>query len=322
MSSLLHEGLLQPFQNRPALAAQLLADAFAVKLPAWQRAVLADTKLTDPVPTEYQADAVIVLFDRSEPATPPRQRRTPRNPDPAAGTPVRAIVVEAQLQYEPRKSYSWPAYVANQRARLECPTTLMVVCPDPREASLCARPIHTGHPDWILRPLVMGPNQIPVITNPEIARHDPDLSVLSALAHAGTHPRRRQVLEAFATALQDVESDLASIYHELVYAALPVVGRRFLEELMRTLTLENLPLVSPFARSYAAQGRAEGLSEGRAQGLAEGRAEAVLAMLDARGIDVPDEVLERITGCADLNQLDAWIRLAATVDSIGELFVD
>jgi hypothetical protein len=87
---------------------------------------------------------------------------------------------------------------------------------------------------------------------------------------------------------------------------------------MRTITIENLPLVSPLARTYAAKGHAEG----HAEGVVEGRAEAVLAFLDARGIEVPDPLRDRITTCNDLHQLDVWIRRAATVASIDDLFAD
>ncbi|MGQ0779012.1 MAG: hypothetical protein ACT4NY_32135, partial [Pseudonocardiales bacterium] len=57
-----------------------------------------------------------------------------------------------------------------------------------------------------------------------------------------------------------------------------------------------------------------------AKGEAKGEAKAVLAVLDARGIDVPEDVRTRITGCSDLGQLDAWVRRAATADSVKDLF--
>jgi hypothetical protein len=46
----------------------------------------------------------------------------------------------------------------------------------------------------------------------------------------------------------------------------------------------------------------------------------VLAVLDARGVEVPDEAREKIAGCADLDQLDTWARRAATADKVNELF--
>lgn len=70
---------------------------------------------------------------------------------------------------------------------------------------------------------------------------------------------------------------------------------------------------SDFVRRFIFQGRAEGK--------AEGEAAAVLAVLDARGIEVPDDARARIIECSDLDQLDAWVRRAVTVASIHDLFV-
>jgi len=69
---------------------------------------------------------------------------------------------------------------------------------------------------------------------------------------------------------------------------------------------------SDFARRYFGQGKAEGMAEGKAEGMAEGKAEAVLAVLAARRIAVPDEVRARITTCADLALLDRWLARAVT----------
>jgi 3-methyladenine DNA glycosylase AlkC len=60
---------------------------------------------------------------------------------------------------------------------------------------------------------------------------------------------------------------------------------------------------SDFARRYFSQGEAE----------------AVLTILDARGIAVPDEIRANIAKCTDLDQLGRWIRRAATADKIQDL---
>src|SRR5262249_20962676 len=104
---------------------------------------------------------------------------------------------------------------------------------------------------------------------------------------------------------------------DVVFAALPAAARSYLEALMATRTYEYQ---SDFVRRYVFQGRAEGRVEGRAEGEAKGRAKAVLMVLDARGVDVPDDARARITECSDLDQLDIWVRRAATVDSINDLF--
>ena len=65
---------------------------------------------------------------------------------------------------------------------------------------------------------------------------------------------------------------------------------------------------SDFARRYYGQGRAEG------------EARALLGFLDARGISVPDAARERIMRCTDLEQLEIWVRRAATISTVDELF--
>jgi hypothetical protein len=68
---------------------------------------------------------------------------------------------------------------------------------------------------------------------------------------------------------------------------------------------------SNFARRY--------YTEGRTEGRAEGIAMAVLEILRARGIPVPDDLQTRITTCTDLHQLGTWIQQAATATTIHDL---
>jgi hypothetical protein len=56
-----------------------------------------------------------------------------------------------------------------------------------------------------------------------------------------------------------------------------------------------------------------------AKGKAEGKAEDVLAILDARNIPVPDDVRVKIAACTDVDQLDTWIRRAATAATIEDV---
>jgi uncharacterized protein (DUF2126 family) len=60
---------------------------------------------------------------------------------------------------------------------------------------------------------------------------------------------------------------------------------------------------SEFARRYFSQGEVK----------------ALLGVLEARGIEVPDDVRARIANCTDSDQLAAWIRRAANADKIEDL---
>lgn len=173
---------------------------------------------------------------------------------------------------------------------------------DATVAAWCAAPIEFGHPGLTLRPLASGPNRVPVLTDLGLDRRTPEPAVLSAMAH-GRDPDRSGVLDALLGALADVDSDRANLYCD-VASELPAAVRSHLKALMISGTYEYQ---SDLARRYFLQGQAEG------------KAEAVLAVLDARGIDVPTDARTCITGCSDLDQLDAWVRRATLADSIRDL---
>jgi hypothetical protein len=50
----------------------------------------------------------------------------------------------------------------------------------------------------------------------------------------------------------------------------------------------------------------------QAKGRVAGEASAVLTVLAARGVSVPEAIRDRILACTDLDQLDVWLRRAAT----------
>jgi hypothetical protein len=298
MPSYLHETFVELFRHRPALAAELLTEPFKLDLPRWRHARLDSGELSELSPTQRHADAVVVLSGADQ-------------PEPSK--PAAAVVIEVQLRPDDRKRYSWPAYLTSLRARLRCPAMLLVLCADEATARWCATPIEVGHPDWVLQPLVLGPDQTPVVADPQVASTNPELAVLSSIAHANNPEQREPVFEALLAALRATTDEHATLYHDLVLSALPAAARHHLEALMSTGLREYR---SDFVRKNVNQGRAEGRVEGRA----ESKIEAILAVLAARGIGVPDDARARITGCSDLDQLDLWIRRAATADSISDLF--
>jgi hypothetical protein len=65
---------------------------------------------------------------------------------------------------------------------------------------------------------------------------------------------------------------------------------------------------SDFARGYFSQGEAKG------------EANALLEVLDVRGIGVSEDLRARVVGCTDIDQLRVWLRRAVTAGSIDEVF--
>ncbi len=140
------------FRHRPALAAELLTVAFGVSLPAYEQAHLGSGELT---PIEHRADTVVELR--------------------AGENAVLAVVVEIQLSRDPAKRFSWPVYLTTVRARLRCPTALLVICPHAATAAWCGRTVSLG-PGNLFTPTVIGPRQIPLLTDPYRAVENPERS--------------------------------------------------------------------------------------------------------------------------------------------------
>jgi hypothetical protein len=294
MPSLPHEGLIELVRKRPTVIADLLAGPLKVDVPEFRRAHLLSSDLPEVTPTEYRADGVIGFFDESE-----------------GGNPAFAVVFEVQRRCDSQKRLSWPVYVATTHARHDCPTALLVWCETRAVARWAAEPISTGDPGLVLTPVALGPDQVPVIPEGPVARQFPEMMVLSAAAHQNG-PHAEVVLRGLASVLDLFDPEDAQTYTHMVVALASLPTRKLLEKIM---TATNAPF-----SEYAQFVFPETFAKGEAKGKAKGKAESVLTVLDARGIAISDDARERITSCTDVEQLDAWIRHAATASRIEELF--
>jgi hypothetical protein len=162
-------------------------------------------------------------------------------------------------------------------------------------------------PTLTLRPLVAGPHNMPVITDPEEARADLVLASLAAITHAAG-PGVDAILKALSTALRDAPEDIADPLVEFTAQGL---GNRPAKHLWRNLVAVDLS----FYKSYISE-------EIRDEGRAEGRAEDVLLVLEQRGLDVPDDVRRRVTDCTDPETLRGWLTRAVTAPKAEEIFDD
>jgi hypothetical protein len=100
---------------------------------------------------------------------------------------------------------------------------------------------------------------------------------------------------------------------ELVLGSLPTSTLRAIEDEM---DLHTTPLLSKWSKLRIAEGKREGLQEGRR----DGRQRALLLVLGSRGFEPKPAQLRRIESCTDSRQLDAWLRRAAVVESVAQLF--
>ncbi|MBU3059999.1 DUF4351 domain-containing protein [Nocardia sp. NEAU-G5] len=296
MPTLLHEGLVDIFKSRPELATWFLEQTFGVSLPEYKRIHAEPCDFTDTGPKEFRGDVALALNDRS-------------------GKAVAGISVEVQLGRDKTRHFAWPVYVATLRARLQCPTYLLVIAPRAPIARLCRLPIELGHPGLVLRPLVLGPELIPELTDPAEAIAEPERAVLSGMAH-GDGPNADAVLNALLAGLSKTDTDRGLLYTDLVTAVLSRAGQRRLEELMAT----TYEYQSNLARKYVEEGREKGRQEGRQEGRAQGEARMLLRFLGKRGITVTEDVEARIMACTDREQIERWADKVDIIDSADELF--
>jgi hypothetical protein len=299
MPSLLHEGIIALVRERPELAADLLRELLHVSLPAFTEARLAEASLNDLVPTEYHADAVVLLVE---------------------GQAVFGIILEAQLHVDRHKPFTWPMYAVSARARYRCPFVVLVVTPDAETARWAAKTVDLGG-GLAWRAFVVGPEGIPVITDVAVAVREPHLAVLSVMAHGRDDdvPTAVAVATAAAMGAAGLPESLKMLCFALIESSLGEAARKSFEMLP-----QGQQFFSETQRAMFAQGKAEGKVEGKAEGKAEGRAEgearSILRVLERRGLAVSAQQHERILGCPDLATLEGWLDKAVTAVNTEELF--
>jgi hypothetical protein len=232
-----------------------------------------------------------------------------------AAEPFAAITLEVQLSKDEDKPYSWLLYHAGQHYRLRVPSYLLVVTNDPDVAAWAAGPFRSGM--VTMRPLVITPAHIPPVTDVEEAKRSLERAFLSGLVHA-SEPVAAEIGLALAAALDAAPDDAGLYYWDTLLAVLGDAIRRTID-----MQLKNWKPRSDWGKQFLAEVkeevRAAGLAAGRAEGRAEGQADAILAMLDARGLALDPPLRERITACTNLDLLARWVRRAATASSVEEV---
>jgi hypothetical protein len=88
-----------------------------------------------------------------------------------------------QLGDDPDKAFRWPAYATSLRDRRRWPVDVVVVCVEQALARSFANPIRLGRSPSVFQSLVIGPEAVPLVVDPADAVCEPELAVLSALAH-------------------------------------------------------------------------------------------------------------------------------------------
>ncbi|MEV6957009.1 hypothetical protein [Streptomyces sp. NPDC051183] len=294
-----HEASHRIFQDRPELLAPVFR-ILGVPLPADPTVEVLTADVTEIRPMERRVDSVL--------------RITPRA-DKSGGL---LLAIEAQGRRDPDKAVSWAYYLSYLTAKYECPALLLVVCQDKTTADWATGPFRLGWADWTalsVHPLVLGPGNVPVITDPEEAAEDLTIATFAAMTH-GRDRNATAILEALAEALESTDPESVAYFAELLEIGL---GNSLARDIWRHL----MPRTSfPGRGTLIEETYQEGEAKGRTEGKAEERARMVLRVLDHRGVAVADEVRERVIACGELDVLGRWIDLAFTVDHAEELFAE
>jgi hypothetical protein len=303
MPSREHNTLVELFRDHPSLAPSLLAEALHAPVPPHQTVAVVESSLDQLIPVEFRADLVLELRSRE-------------------GALLLAIVIEVQLTEDYEKLYSWPTYLVALRARKRCPVCLLVVTPNADIASWASLPIQVGldSSDGFIQPRVLGPAEVPRVTDPTAAQREPHLSVLSALAH-GNEPDGLPVVSAALAALGGFDMAAGQVYLQVIYEALGATARRALEKLMESRSQEDIGW-PPFVQKRIDQEKAAGRAAGEAAGEAEGLRRALLKLVTRAGIQLRPDERARIDGESQAAVLDHWLDNALTATSAAELFIE
>ena len=207
-----------------------------------------------------------------------------------------SLLHEAPLELLRHNRRVWPPYLTQARAQHNCPAVLMVFCRDRAVARACARPIPTGHPKFILTPIVIGPDDVPAVQEQGSAQAA-ELGMMAAWA-GSADLRDPAVRHQTLRLLTGLDAEKLATYTRIVLMAAPdEFSRRALEALM-AIVFKN-----EFVDKLEAACRAQ----------------MILQVLAARGIKVPTEVRDQVLGCTDIARLDAWGSKAATAETIEDV---
>jgi hypothetical protein len=278
------------FRENPSLALLLLEQILHFPIPEHTSVSVVEAAFDQLVPIEFRADLVIEVKQGDQ--------------------VVFAVILEVQLGEDPAKKCTWPVYLTVTRARRQgCPVCVLVVAPDVKVATWAAKPIELGLPGDTIHPRVLGPPELPRVTDPAEVRRQPEIAVLSAMAH-GNEPDGLKVVMAVLDGLVGFDESMASVYRTLIYDALGEALRRKVDQM-------NLERIGPFQEPPFVVKLKE---IGRAEGQAKGLKTALLKFVARAGFTLSEEERARIDGCDDPAVLDRWLDNTFEAKSAADLF--
>lgn len=222
------------------------------------------------------------------------------------------IALEAQTARAPGKGGSWSYYVAYLHAKFGMPVLLVTVCKDLPTASWAAGPFECRVGTWTTqstRPFVLGPANVPEITDESAVAREPALATLSAIVHSNS-PNAPAILSMVARGMRALDKATAKYWCEWLEVGLENTPVRETWRELENMVATYFP------------GRGTLFEETYLEGKAEGKAEDILRVLEKRDVPVPEAIRDRITTCIDLDTLTLWFDRSLTATTAEDLFLD
>ncbi|NGO49190.1 hypothetical protein [Streptomyces ureilyticus] len=282
-----HEALHRIFQKDPGLLTRACQRLLHIPFPEPREIAVLNADLTEIQPIERRVDTLLRV-------------------DTDDGDYL--LVIESQGKKNEAKRGSWAYYLSYLYEKYRCEPVLLVVTQCSSTARWAAQPIRFGLPGWsslTVRPIVLGPDNVPVIADEREAERDIPLAVFSAMTH-GKGPGAAAILEPLAAALGGgvIDTETAAVFAELIESGL-------VDPQAKKIWRDLMTSVNYFFRNPVAQ-----------QLRVEERTTMILRIMESRGLEVPDSVRERVLACTDLDRLEAWVTRAVHATAAADLFDD
>ncbi|MFF3635641.1 hypothetical protein [Streptomyces sp. NPDC002250] len=288
-----HEASHRIFQEHPEVLAPVF-EALGLPPPAKSIVEALSPDATEIRPLERRVDTVLKV-------------------EPSEGDRF-MVAIEAQTGRAPDKGISWAYYVAYLHAKFELPVLLVVVCKNKPTSMWAAGPFESRVGPWatqVTRPFVLGPHNVPEITDVSKVADEPAMATISAIVHSESR-NIDAILHMLARGMRSFDKATAKYWCEFVEVGLENTPARETWKGLQKMVATYFPgRGTLFEETYL---------EGKAKGKAEGEAKGVLRVLEVRGIPVSDDARKRITSCTDPDRVADWLDRAATVSRAEDLF--
>ncbi|WP_438043345.1 hypothetical protein [Sorangium sp. So ce128] len=290
-----HEVLVVALRDRPALLADLFHHLTGCSLGGPTEVVDATVRFTRAI--EVRPDLLL----RS------RQRGW--------------LMVEVQNSIDERKRRSWPLAVSVLVHQEKAMGEVLVITASRRVASWAKRVAHLQGElgtrfELTPRVLLLAGRRVEALLDPM----HPELALFAAWAvhHRRGPAARRIVIRALElTEKHLTDEPLRDAQARAILAVLSDAMLAALREMaMDPSKVPETPASRRFRLFFEKRGRAEGKIEGKI----EGKREALLAVLEARGLSLTADERAHIDACRAPAELDRWIASAATAASMSEVF--